>query len=164
MHSIHVSPRHKSTVVYGVTSSRLRNSCKSAGSGFWLHPSIAIFLSANVHTDLPQISECYWHLCVLFCTHKPNFQWIQRDCFTGRIQFKGDLVTTSPDIYQLDLGSDVEFIWLASDDLWDYIKRLVIYISRGWIILQHVLISVVLFRLKYTNVRGKLASIPALMQ
>jgi len=137
MHSIHVSPSHKSTVVYGVTSSRLRNSCKSAGSGFWLHPSIAIFLSANVHTDLPQISECYWHLCVLFCTHKyilpqlPNFQWIQRDCFTGRIQFQGDLMTTSPDIYQLDLGSDVDFIWLASDDLWDYIKRFVsLYFSR----------------------------------
>ncbi|RZR70871.1 hypothetical protein BHM03_00001996 [Ensete ventricosum] len=39
-----------------------------------------------------------------------------------RIQFKGDLVTSSPDIYQVALGSDVEFVLLASDGLWDYMK------------------------------------------
>ncbi|KAG1367673.1 protein phosphatase 2C 57 [Cocos nucifera] len=38
------------------------------------------------------------------------------------IQFKGDLVTSSPDIYQAELGSDVEFVLLASDGLWDYMK------------------------------------------
>lgn len=42
------------------------------------------------------------------------------------IQFKGDLVTSSPDIYQVELGSDVEFILLASDGLWDYMKRFVL--------------------------------------
>ncbi|CAL9751127.1 unnamed protein product [Musa acuminata subsp. burmannicoides] len=39
-----------------------------------------------------------------------------------RIQFKGDLVTSSPDINQVALGSDVEFVLLASDGLWDYMK------------------------------------------
>ncbi|KAJ6853583.1 putative protein phosphatase 2C 5 isoform X2 [Iris pallida] len=47
-------------------------------------------------------------------------RWTEK--FISRIQFKGDLVTSSPDIYQLDLGSDVEFILLASDGLWDYMK------------------------------------------
>ncbi|KAJ8492446.1 hypothetical protein OPV22_014167 [Ensete ventricosum] len=44
------------------------------------------------------------------------------DKFVSRIQFKGDLVTSSPDIYQVALGSDVEFVLLASDGLWDYMK------------------------------------------
>lgn len=39
------------------------------------------------------------------------------------IQLKGDLVTASPDVFQVDLGSDAEFVVLASDGLWDYIKR-----------------------------------------
>lgn len=51
---------------------------------------------------------------------------ISGPCYVGRIQFKDDLVTSSPDIYQLDLGSDVEFILLASDGLWDYMKRFVV--------------------------------------
>ena len=29
----------------------------------------------------------------------------------------------TPDIYKVDLGSDAEFVILASDGLWDYIKR-----------------------------------------
>jgi len=61
----------------------------------------------------------YFLSCQLF----NEFKWT---VFDGRIQFKGDLVTSSPDIYQLDLGSDVEFILLASDGLWDYIKRFVV--------------------------------------
>ncbi|CAL9175176.1 unnamed protein product [Musa hybrid cultivar] len=44
------------------------------------------------------------------------------DKFVSRIQFKGDLVTSSPDINQVALGSDVEFVLLASDGLWDYMK------------------------------------------
>ncbi|XP_058095849.1 protein phosphatase 2C 57 isoform X2 [Magnolia sinica] len=40
----------------------------------------------------------------------------------SRVQFKGDLVTASPDIYQVALGSDAEFILLASDGLWDYMN------------------------------------------
>ncbi|CAL9116294.1 unnamed protein product [Musa textilis] len=44
------------------------------------------------------------------------------DKFVSRVQFKGDLVTSSPDIYQVALGSDVEFVLLASDGLWDYMK------------------------------------------
>ncbi|XP_020269241.1 probable protein phosphatase 2C 5 isoform X4 [Asparagus officinalis] len=47
-------------------------------------------------------------------------RWTEK--FISRIRFKDDLVTSSPDIYQLDLGSDVEFILLASDGLWDYMK------------------------------------------
>lgn len=32
-------------------------------------------------------------------------------------------MTAVPDIYEMDLGTDVEFILLASDGLWDYMKR-----------------------------------------
>ncbi|KAG5558875.1 hypothetical protein RHGRI_008730 [Rhododendron griersonianum] len=38
------------------------------------------------------------------------------------VQFTGDLVTATPDIYQVTLGSDAEFILLASDGLWDYMN------------------------------------------
>uniref|UniRef100_A0A1D1YVH7 protein-serine/threonine phosphatase n=1 Tax=Anthurium amnicola TaxID=1678845 RepID=A0A1D1YVH7_9ARAE len=47
-------------------------------------------------------------------------RWTQK--FISRVQFNGDLVTSVPDIYQVDLGDDVEFILLASDGLWDYMK------------------------------------------
>ncbi|XP_072962663.1 probable protein phosphatase 2C 5 isoform X2 [Typha angustifolia] len=47
-------------------------------------------------------------------------RWTEK--FVSRVQFKGDLVTSTPDIYILELGSDVEFILLASDGLWDYMK------------------------------------------
>lgn len=47
-------------------------------------------------------------------------RWSQK--FISRIQFKADLVTASPDILQFSLGSDAEFILLASDGLWDYIN------------------------------------------
>lgn len=43
--------------------------------------------------------------------------------YFARIQFKGDLVTASPDVLQVALGSDTEFVLLASDGLWDYMKR-----------------------------------------
>lgn len=49
-----------------------------------------------------------------------------------RIQFKGDLLTASPDIYITELGPNAEFILLASDGLWDYMKTFVslsLYIS-----------------------------------
>lgn len=42
--------------------------------------------------------------------------------FVSRVQFKGDLVIASPDILQVDLGPDAEFLLLASDGLWDYMK------------------------------------------
>eukprot|EP00262_Sarcandra_glabra_P019793 TRINITY_DN7620_c2_g1_i1.p1 TRINITY_DN7620_c2_g1~~TRINITY_DN7620_c2_g1_i1.p1 ORF type:complete len:379 (+),score=63.85 TRINITY_DN7620_c2_g1_i1:77-1213(+) len=42
--------------------------------------------------------------------------------FISRIKFNGDLVTAYPDIYQVPLGSDAEFVLLASDGLWDYMK------------------------------------------
>ncbi|CAM8935080.1 unnamed protein product [Rhodiola kirilowii] len=41
-----------------------------------------------------------------------------------RIKFKDDLVTALPDIYQVSLGTDAEFILLASDGLWDYMNSL----------------------------------------
>lgn len=43
--------------------------------------------------------------------------------YDARIQFTGDLVTATPDVLQVDLGADAEFVLLASDGLWDYIKR-----------------------------------------
>ncbi|KAH7538257.1 hypothetical protein FEM48_Zijuj03G0180100 [Ziziphus jujuba var. spinosa] len=44
--------------------------------------------------------------------------------FVSRVQFSGDLVTASPDIFQVALEKDAEFVLLASDGLWDYINRL----------------------------------------
>ncbi|XP_043718302.1 protein phosphatase 2C 57-like [Telopea speciosissima] len=48
-------------------------------------------------------------------------RWTQK--FISRLQFNGDLVIASPDTYQVALGSDAEFILLASDGLWDYMNR-----------------------------------------
>ncbi|KAK4480517.1 hypothetical protein RD792_013593 [Penstemon davidsonii] len=47
-------------------------------------------------------------------------RWSEK--FASRIQFNGDLVTACPDVFQIALGSDTEFILLASDGLWDYVK------------------------------------------
>jgi len=40
-----------------------------------------------------------------------------------RIKFKDDLIISSPDVSLVELGPDVEFVLLATDGLWDYIKR-----------------------------------------
>lgn len=40
-----------------------------------------------------------------------------------RVQLNKDLVIASPDIFQVSLGSDAEFVLLASDGLWDYMNR-----------------------------------------
>ncbi|GJN18671.1 hypothetical protein PR202_gb05855 [Eleusine coracana subsp. coracana] len=47
-------------------------------------------------------------------------RWSEK--FVSRIQFKGDLVISSPDVSLVELGPDVEFILLATDGLWDYMK------------------------------------------
>lgn len=47
-------------------------------------------------------------------------RWSEK--FVSRIEFKGDMVVATPDIFQVPLTSDVEFIILASDGLWDYMK------------------------------------------
>ncbi|KAG8390426.1 hypothetical protein BUALT_Bualt01G0082100 [Buddleja alternifolia] len=47
-------------------------------------------------------------------------RWTEK--FVSRIKFNGDLVTASPDVFQVALGSDAEFILLASDGLWDYMN------------------------------------------
>ncbi|CAN4085690.1 unnamed protein product [Withania somnifera] len=47
-------------------------------------------------------------------------KWSEK--FISRIQFRGDLVTATPDVLQVTLGSDAEFVLLASDGLWDYMK------------------------------------------
>ncbi|RXH95257.1 hypothetical protein DVH24_024941 [Malus domestica] len=41
----------------------------------------------------------------------------------NEVQFNGDLVTASPDVFQVTFGTDSEFVLLASDGLWDYINR-----------------------------------------
>ncbi|GAB2221890.1 hypothetical protein Droror1_Dr00013083 [Drosera rotundifolia] len=38
------------------------------------------------------------------------------------VQFRGDLVIARPEVYPVALGSDAEFILLASDGLWDYMS------------------------------------------
>ncbi|KAA8533582.1 hypothetical protein F0562_030984 [Nyssa sinensis] len=47
-------------------------------------------------------------------------KWSQK--FISRIRFYDNLVTASPDIFQVALGSDAEFLLLASDGLWDYMN------------------------------------------
>ncbi|KAI5657641.1 hypothetical protein M9H77_26434 [Catharanthus roseus] len=47
-------------------------------------------------------------------------RWTEK--FVSRIQFKGDLVSATPDVSQVFLGKDAEFLILASDGLWDYIS------------------------------------------
>lgn len=48
-------------------------------------------------------------------------RWSEK--FVSRIRFFGDLVIATPDIYQVTLGPEAEFVLLATDGLWDYIKR-----------------------------------------
>ncbi|OIW15279.1 hypothetical protein TanjilG_08076 [Lupinus angustifolius] len=47
-------------------------------------------------------------------------RWTEK--FISRVRFNNDLVVACPDIYQVTLGSDTEFLVLASDGLWDYIS------------------------------------------
>ncbi|KAI9097801.1 hypothetical protein K1719_025572 [Acacia pycnantha] len=47
-------------------------------------------------------------------------RWSEK--FASRVQLNRDLVIACPDIYQVQLGSDAEFIVLASDGLWDYMS------------------------------------------
>lgn len=47
-------------------------------------------------------------------------KWSQK--FISRVKFNEDLVVAHPDIFQVALGSDTEFLVLASDGLWDYIN------------------------------------------
>ncbi|XP_050252444.1 protein phosphatase 2C 57 [Quercus robur] len=47
-------------------------------------------------------------------------RWSEK--FVSRVQFNADLVSACPDIFQVTLGSDVEFVLLASDGLWDYMN------------------------------------------
>ncbi|KAM3349530.1 hypothetical protein ACQJBY_022463 [Aegilops geniculata] len=47
-------------------------------------------------------------------------RWTEK--FVSRINFKGDLIISSPDVSLVELGPDVEFVLVATDGLWDYIK------------------------------------------
>ncbi|XP_024976263.1 protein phosphatase 2C 57 [Cynara cardunculus var. scolymus] len=47
-------------------------------------------------------------------------RWTQK--FISRIRFVGDLVIATPDIYHVTMGTDAEFVLLATDGLWDYIN------------------------------------------
>ncbi|XP_022737410.1 protein phosphatase 2C 57-like isoform X2 [Durio zibethinus] len=49
-------------------------------------------------------------------------RWSEK--FISRVVFNGDLVIASPDTFIVTLGSDAEFVLLASDGLWDYINSL----------------------------------------
>ncbi|XP_023553433.1 protein phosphatase 2C 57-like [Cucurbita pepo subsp. pepo] len=48
-------------------------------------------------------------------------RWSEK--FVSRVRFNGDLVTASPEIFQTTLGSNVEFMLIATDGLWDYMNR-----------------------------------------
>ncbi|KAG6576644.1 Protein phosphatase 2C 57, partial [Cucurbita argyrosperma subsp. sororia] len=48
-------------------------------------------------------------------------RWSEK--FVSRVRFNGDLVTASPEIFQTTLGSNIEFMLIATDGLWDYMNR-----------------------------------------
>ncbi|KAL5736929.1 hypothetical protein ACOSQ2_031717 [Xanthoceras sorbifolium] len=47
-------------------------------------------------------------------------RWTEK--FISRVKLNKDLVIALPDIFQVSLGSDEEFLLLASDGLWDYMN------------------------------------------
>lgn len=47
-------------------------------------------------------------------------RWSEK--FISRVRFNGDLVTACPDISEVALGSDAEFVIIASDGVWDYMS------------------------------------------
>ncbi|KAL8143505.1 hypothetical protein V2J09_016537 [Rumex salicifolius] len=47
-------------------------------------------------------------------------RWTEK--FISRVRFNRDLVTACPDISEMTLGSDAEFVVIASDGVWDYIS------------------------------------------
>ncbi|KAE8661964.1 Protein phosphatase 2C 57 [Hibiscus syriacus] len=47
-------------------------------------------------------------------------RWSEK--FISRVVFNDDLVIASPDTFKVAIGSDAEFVLLASDGLWDYIN------------------------------------------
>lgn len=47
-------------------------------------------------------------------------RWTEK--FVSRIKFNGDLIISSPDVSLVELGPDAEFVLVATDGLWDYIK------------------------------------------
>ncbi|PAN30485.1 hypothetical protein GQ55_5G282200 [Panicum hallii var. hallii] len=47
-------------------------------------------------------------------------RWTEK--FISRIKFKEDIIVSTPDVSLVELGPDVEFLILATDGLWDYMK------------------------------------------
>ncbi|RLN25069.1 putative protein phosphatase 2C 5 isoform X2 [Panicum miliaceum] len=47
-------------------------------------------------------------------------RWTEK--FISRIKFTEDIIVSSPDVSLVELGPDVEFLILATDGLWDYMK------------------------------------------
>nr|GMC62917.1 protein phosphatase 2C 57 [Ipomoea batatas] len=56
------------------------------------------------------------------CFFMINFHMTKTVLHFPRVTFRGDLVTAFPDVSQVTLGSDAEFLVLASDGLWDYVN------------------------------------------
>jgi hypothetical protein len=78
-------------------------------------------------------------ICLFFCDYVCN-QYL-----SCRINFKGDLIVSSPDVSLVELGPDVEFVLLATDGLWDYIKR---YVHKSFYCVVVLLIFVLVCLLK----------------
>uniref|UniRef100_A0ACD5VR09 Uncharacterized protein n=1 Tax=Avena sativa TaxID=4498 RepID=A0ACD5VR09_AVESA len=75
------------------------------------------YITPNNAPAVFNISWCYVRMLV---KGVKEGRWTEK--FVSRIKFKGDLVISSPDISLVELGSDVEFVLVATDGLWDYIK------------------------------------------
>ncbi|KAF9602378.1 hypothetical protein IFM89_027085 [Coptis chinensis] len=102
---------------------RLEETGKQTESG---STATAIFLR-NVMLIVSHVLSRSGKAEVLTNPHRPyGNNLISRDQENqrSRVQFKGDLVTASPDIYQVALASDAEFLLLASDGLWGYVNSL----------------------------------------
>lgn len=91
-------------------------------------------LQQTYRTSLTQIRPfCAFSFSLIVLTHKKctllkifsewNLNIIYFSFLFFSVQLNSDLVIACPDIYQVALGSDAEFIVLASDGLWDYMSR-----------------------------------------
>lgn len=119
----------------------VRKICFSVGNYLWFFLVTSFLYLPFFPHKLSQFFYIYWEVGVFVKLHSydKRFEFIllenekrysykiHRLLLTiiccGSVQFRGDLVTASPDVFQVALGTDAEFLLLASDGLWDYINR-----------------------------------------
>ncbi|KAG9155477.1 hypothetical protein Leryth_009896 [Lithospermum erythrorhizon] len=84
--------------------------------------SFGVFLRNKQVSYLTYIVELDLFLLIIHSSYPMYSAFLKSSLYCTRVQFSGDLVTSIPDVLQVTLGPEVEFVILASDGLWDYIK------------------------------------------